>query len=803
MLYNVWSDLRHAARSLSRNPGFTLVAIATLAVGIGANTAIFSLVDAVLLRPLPVEGLARLHVVREDQPRYDMYGAPLSPPEVLDLAEREDVFDAVMGFQIVDRTLTGYGEPERIRVAATLGDFRGVLGVQPVVGRFYRPEQSTDGTHRVAVVSYGLWQRLAGADAAFIGRTLELDGESFEVLGVMPADLRYPRGVQVWVPLPLTARDLANRNRLVMTTVVRTRPEVSDSQLGEQLAAEVGRWNEQHYAPNIKALTSTPLAEDMAGPLRNVLLVLLAAVGFVLLLAAVNVASLQLVRSAGRAKELAVRAALGAASAHLVRPLLIESAFLAAFGGAVGLGLGWLMIDLIESWPLAQQMNLTGVSLDRTVLAATALAALLAAVASCVLPARRAALVDPHAELRRSGRGTSIDGNSRLMRAGSVLQIALAVVLLLGFGLMVRTLSHLLDADPGFEPRGVVTARISLPDAAYESTERRVAFFDALLERIRATPGIDTAALVSYLPFSDEMDSSPFSIVGETSVESDELLHAEAQTISSDYFRTMGIPLLEGRDFDAGDRFGSARVVIIDQTFAEQFFPGGRAIGRQIMGGHTFGERATVVGVVGRVDHDEMGDRTPKPVAYYPYAHHGHYGYAVAVLSAQPLATIVSTLRSALAELDPNVPLYDIETMDGRIERTFGPRRLAMLALAGFAALALVLAALGVYGVMRYTTDQRFREIGIRIAVGAQHDDVIRLVLGQGMVIAGVGLAAGLAVSLALTRLMHSVLFGVSPHDPATFAAAAVVVAAVALVATWLPARRAMRLDPMRALRTE
>ncbi|HLT25698.1 MAG TPA: ABC transporter permease, partial [Zeimonas sp.] len=790
-------DLRHAGRALRTAPGFTILAVVALALGIGANTAIFSLVNAVLLRPLPVEGLDRLHVVREDIPPLDLYDAALAIPEVLDLAAREDAFEAVTGFRVGDRTLTGYGEPQRVGVATTLGDFAGVFGVRPQLGRFYRPEQSTDGTHRVAVVSHGLWQQLSGGDPDFVGRTLELNGEFYEVVGVMPPAVRYPRGVQVWVPLEVTPQDRLNRGRLFVTAVVRTRADVGEAQLAAHLAAEARRWNDEHHGgSDVKALGSTPLVEDLAGSLGTVLLVLLGAVGFVLLLAAANVASLQLVRAVARSKELAVRAALGAGRGRIARQLLAESVLLALLGGAAGLWLGSLALDLVARWQPAQQMNLTDVPLDGAVLAFTALAALLAALASGLVPALRAARVDPQAALREAGRGASAGrGRHRLLRAGSVLQVALALVLLLGSGLMVRTLSQLLATDPGFDPVDVVTARVSIPGAVYSPSERRVAFFDALLERARALPGIESVALTSDLPFSGRSDSSPFAIIGEATMNDDEQLHAEARTVSPDYFRTMGIRLLAGRDFDSTERIGSPLAVIIDRTFAEQFFPGRDPVGRQIAGGHTNGQPATIVGVVERVDHEEIGGAAVrKALAYYPHPHHAFAtSYGIVVRSGQPVGSITNALRAVLAELDPNVPLYDVQTMEGRIERSFGPRRLAMLALAGFAALAVILAALGIYGVMRYTTGQRTHEIGIRIAIGAQRGDVVRLVLRQGLAIVAAGLGIGLAAAFALTRVMRSVLFGISPHDPLTFAAATALLAGVALVAVWLPAHRATR----------
>jgi len=798
-------DLRHAARALRNAPGFTILAVVALAIGIGANTAIFSLVNAVLLRPLPVEGLDRLHVVRQDVPPLDISAAPLSPPEVLDLAERQDAFEAVTGFRVGDRTLTGYGEPQRVGVAMTLGDFAGVFQARPQLGRFYRPEQSLDGTHRVAVVSHGLWQQISGGDPNFVGRTIELNGESYEVVGVMPPGMRFPRGVQIWVPLALTPEERQNRGRWIMTAVVRARPGVGEAQLTAHLAAEARRWNDEYHGGNaIKVLKSTPFVEDLAGPLRTVLLVLLGAVGFVLLLAAANVASLQLVRAVARSKELAVRAALGAGHGRIARQLLAESVLLALLGGAVGLWLGSLALDVVARWQPAQQMNLTGVRLDGAVLAFTALAALLAAVASGLVPALRAARVDPQTVLREAGRGASAGrSRHRLLRASSVLQVALALVLLLGSGLMVRTLSQLLATDPGFDPRNVHTAQVSIPSLVYDSPERRLAFFDALLERARALPGVEHAALIQALPFSGTNDSSPFEIIGRPMQDGDPARHAEARVVSADYFRTMGIPVLAGSVFDDSERPGTARVTVIDRTFAEQYFPGEDPVGKQIGSAWTDMEPATIIGVVERVDHDEIAD-APRAVAYYPFRHAPFYTtYAIALRSAQPVGSVTNALRAILAELDPNVPLYDVQTMEGRIERSLGPRRLAMLALAGFAALAVILAALGIYGVMRYTTGQRTHEIGIRIAIGAQRGDVVRLVLRQGMAMVAAGLGIGLGAALVLTRAMRGVLFGTSPHDPLTFIAATALLAGVALIAIWLPARRATRVDPVTALRVE
>jgi putative ABC transport system permease protein len=795
-------DFRHALRTLLRTPGFTLVAVLTLALGIGANTAIFSVVNTVLLHPLPTEGLDRLVVIREDLPALDLLDTELAPAEVRDLGALSEVFQAVTGFRTGDRTLTGHGEPRRLSTASTLGDFSGVFGVQPHLGRLYGPEQSTEGPYEVAVVSYGLWQQLSGGDPSFIGKTIQLNGTSHEVVGVMPPDFRYPRQVQVWTPFRFTESPQM-RGRLIMTAVGRLRPGVTEEQLATRLQAEANRWNEEYHAGGSgKVLSSTPFVEFLAGPLRRVLLVLMGAVAFVLLIAAANVASLQLVRAAGRSKEIAVRAAIGAGRGRIVRHLMVESVLLAMAGGVAGLGIGALALDLLGHWEPAQQMNLSEISLDGAVLAFTTLVSLIAAIAFGTIPALRASRVHPQEVLRESSRGASAGvARSRLLRASVVVQVALALVLLLGSGLMIRTLSRLLASDPGFVPENVTTAQVSIPGSVYDTPEKALAFFDDLLQRVRALPGLEDAALVWGLPFTDQGDSSPFDIPGRPTQPGEPRRHAEARMTSSGYFRTMGIALLRGRDFDGTEQPGSPIVAVIDQTFAEQFFPNQDPVGQQIRG-YT-GDPATIIGVAGRVDHDEIGD-APKAVAYYSYRQLPWLGWhSIVVRSTLPVGTVTNMLRSVITDLDPNVPLYDVRTMEGRIERSLGPRQLAMLALVAFAALSLLLATLGIYGVVHYTTNLRTHEIGIRVALGAQPRQIARLVIRQGMATTLLGLFLGVLAALALTRLMTAILFGVSPHDPVAFAAATALLAAVALAAAYLPARRAARVDPMVALRAE
>ena len=796
-------DLRHALRVLRRSPGFTAVAALTLALGIGANTAIFSLVNAVLLRPLPVQALDQLVVVREDLAGLDLFNAQLSPAEVLDLEARSDLFAAVTGFQLGDRTLTQSGEPVRVSVASTLSDFFGVFGVQPHTGRFYAPEHSTTGPREVAVVSHALWNQLSGGDPRFIGTVLQLDGIGYEVIGVMPPESRYPRRAQIWVPFAYTDRWAGLRGTLIMTTIGRIRPGLTAQRREVMLAAEAAGWNEQYAgeARFSKALTSVGFVEYQAGSLRRILLVLMGAVVFVLLIAAANVASLNLVRATARAREIAVRAAVGSGRGRIVRQLLFESVALALLGGAIGVWIGALALDLFQQWEPARQMNLSGVRLDGTVLAFSAAAALVAAIASGMIPALRASRVSPQEVLRDAARGGSTGpAQQRLLRAGIVLQVALALVLVLGSGLMVRTLARLLAVDPGFTADNVITAQVSIPSATYDAPDKVTAFFDGLLERLRALPGVEGAALAWGLPFTSGGSSSPFDITGRTTPDGSPARHAEGRYVSAGYFRTLGIPVLTGREFNDTDREGAPVVAVIDQTFAEQFFPGEDPVGQRIT--HFLGE-STIVGVVGRVDHHQIGD-APKAVAYYSFGHAGWMtGRTIVVRSAAPAGTVADMIRRSVREIDANVPVYDVQQLTGLIAQSLGPRRLAVLTLGAFAFLALVMASLGIYGVMRYTTARRTHEIGIRMAIGAESGDVVGMMLRQGMTVALLGVALGLLAALALTRFMTGVLFGVQPNDPVSFVVATVVLLGVAFVASWVPVRRATRIGPMEALRVD
>ncbi len=796
-------EIRMAARSLVRSPAFTLAAATTLALAIGANTAIFSVFNAVLLRPLDVPELERLVVIREDLPGLGLFEVDLAPAEVMDLVERDDLFSAVTGYRAGSRTLTGHGAPMRVEAATTLGDFAGVFAVRPHIGRFFAPEQAVAGPREVAVVSFGIWQQLAGGDPGFLGSLIELDGVPFEVVGVLPPDFRHPRSVQIWVPFAYTENWHQNRGSLFLRTVARLGPDLNSAQLDAGIEAEAARWNQEYHAGSQfgKELSTIGFIEHGAGPLRSILFVLMGAVVFVLLIAAANVSSLQLVRGVARQREIAVRTALGGGRIQIARLLLFENVLLGLAGGAAGLLVGVALVRLLTRWAPAEQMHLTELPLDAPVLGFTALLSLGAVVLFGLIPAIRTMRVDPQRVLSDSGRGTSGSGaRSRVLQASVVVQIALALVLLLGSGLMLRTLSNLVSAEVGFDPRGLVTAQVSLPGSAY-STERRTRFFDELLERIRASPGLANSALVFGLPFAEQTDSSPIDIPGRPREDGDPERHAEARIVSPGYFRTMGTTIIRGRDFDGTEREGEGRKAIVDQTFAETFFPDEDAVG-QIITGYV-GEETEIIGVVARVDREEIGSE-PKAVAYYPRAQLPWISsFTVVTRTGLSTGAAVAQLRSAVAEIDPNVPLHQVRTMSERIDASLAPRRLAMLALGAFGVLSVLLAALGVYGVMRYTTNQRTREIGIRMAVGADPPAVAAMVLRRGLVLTGAGIVAGTVTALATSRLLTGILFGVEPTDPWAFGSAVGVLAAVSAVACWLPARAATRVDPVTAMRSE
>ena len=797
-------DARYALRGMARRPLYTAIVVVTLALGLGANTAIFSLVNAVLLHPLPTPGLDHLVVIREDILGLNLRDAQLSPGETVDLLSRRDLFTTVAAQSGGSMNLTGQGEPQRVAVVRTFGDYFGLFAVRPYLGRFYRPDASNELGTRVAIASHGFWQQVLGGDEHALGRSVELDGIKFQIVGVLPPDFQYPRGAQLYTPFLLDPSWLTpeRRNSLNMTVIARPRDGLSAEQVATGLRMEVRRWHDRFPGYDTAGqfvLHATPFVSYLAGDLRAVLLALMGAVALVLLIACANVGSLQLVLAARRAKEIAVRAALGAGRATIVRWLLVESLVLAIAGGVLGIGVGVIILRLVTRLNAAQYRLLTNVHLDARVLAFTSVVVVIAALLFGVVPAVRAARVDLQDALKDSARGSSLSfARHRFLQASVIVQVALTLMLLLASALTVRSLARVLELDPGFRPAHVTTMQLTLPRARYANNAARMGFYNTLIDRLGAIPGIESVGLASYLPFNGGTDSSPFELPGRSAAPNEPARHANTEVIAGDYFRAMGIPILRGRTFTAADAEG-AEGVIVDEYLAKSFFGNEDPIGKAII----HNNRATIIGVVRSVAQEYLG-QAPHPTIYHHYAQSPWLGFTTAVMrSSLPDEQVAALARSAVRAMDPQLPVFDIKSMPERISASLTPRRLAMYVLLGFAALSLALSVLGIYGVISYSTAQRTQEIGIRMALGANPGDVTRMVLRDAMLLAAVGVVAGAVLFLGVGRVLASVLYGIGARDPLTIALGIVVLAGVALVASYLPARRAARVDPLVALRGE
>jgi putative ABC transport system permease protein len=800
----VGRDVRFGLRALRKSPGFTAVAVLTLALGIGANTAIFSAVNGVLLRPLEVPGLDRLFVIQQNAPGLKLFGGQVSPPEIEDIARHTELFEAVGGASGASFNLTGSGEPSRVSGVQTMGRFFDAFGVRPALGRFYRPDDSENGNDRLAVLTDGFWRAWAGADPGVIGRSIELNGQTYQIIGVLPASFQYRRSSQVYVPLRITPSVRERRGTWSTTAIARLRPGVSQ----EQLAAGLGRITREWQADPQKAsppemgiyLSGPSLVAVLAGELQPLIKLLMVAVALVLLIACANVANLQLVRAASREKELAVRAAMGSGTWPIIRQLLVESTLVAGVGGGLGLALGALAIKALARMTTTTLPVLHDLRLDAPVLGFTAAVTLLSAGLFGIAPAFRAARTDLHGVLRDATRGSSAgSGRNRVLRLSVASQVALSLMLLLGAGLLIRSLARLLGTDPGFKASHVITFQVTLPAAVFQQGPQKTLFFDRLSARLAAMPGIEAVGAISDLPFAPGRNSSPFTIAGKPGGRGEPERHADMRFVEADYFKAIGIPVTRGRSFTPQDRKDSPWVAVIDESLARQYFGSENPIGKTI----SQGPDATIVGVVGAIKHGDLGE-PDKPTVYYAYAQAPWYsGLYLTLRTSQDPGVVVAQARAAVAELDRSLPLYDVRLMQERVDDSLGARRLAMLVLLGFSILALLLALLGVYGVLSYSTSRRIHELGIRLALGAAPSDVVRMVLGGGLLLTGAGLLVGLAGFLALARLLSSILYGVGPRDPLTIAVGVSVLAAGAAVAAWVPARRAARVDPVEALREE
>jgi putative ABC transport system permease protein len=801
---NLWQDLRYGARLLAKKPGFSLIAVLTLALGIGANTALFSVVNAVLWQRLPYKDPERLVIVWETIPKTGLTENTPAPFNYYAWRERSQAFESLAAWQIQLANLTGAGEPEQIPGQRVTASFFPLLGVEPLLGRWLLPEEDQRGNHRVVLLSHSLWQRRFGGDPKIIGQKITLSNVSHEVIGVMPPFFEDPLTApaytaQFWVPLAHTTGDARDKSRNLFV-IGRLKPGVSATQAQTEMAALVARLQEQdHELGNWFGVNVKPLDEQRAGRIRKALLVLLAAAGFVLLIACVNVANLLLTAAAARWKETAIRTALGAGRWRLLRQFLTESVLLAGAGGALGLLFAVWGVALLVSMMPEDITHLKTSAVDWRVLGFTLGVSLVTGLACGLAPALQAFRENLNEALKEGGRDSS-GGRSGLRSALVVAEVALTLVLLVGAGLMLSSFLRLHRVDMGFDPQHLLTLRLSLPSAKYPNVEKKRAFFDQLLPRLEALPGVAAVGAISGLPVSFQGGGATFQIEGRA-----EPNNATPMTtyriVSPAYFRAMKIQLLAGRVFTAQDREGVEPVAIIGETLARISWPNESPLGKRVRWGAANGPQMTIVGIVRDVKLHQLSQARPQ--LYMPYAQAPFEPYEIALRTKADPLSLASAVRYEVWGVDKDVPIANVRTMEQMLADSITRERFNVLLLAIFAGLALALALVGIYGVMSYTVAHSTREIGIRMALGARPQDVLKLVVGQGLVLTLVGVGAGVAGAFALTRLMKSLLFGVTATDPLTFVGVSVVLIVVAVLACYLPARRATKVDPLVALRYE
>ena len=810
----LWQDLRYGVRMLGKSPAFTAIAVLTLALGIGANTAIFSVVNGVLLHPLPYEDPDRLVVVWNELPQEGLPQLWFSEPELIDYRQRQQSFEGMAAFSGGGGNLTGSGEPLRVTAANVSANFFPLLRVDAFLGRTFTPEEDTPRNDRVTVLGHGFWQRRFGGDPTIIGETVSLSDNPYTVVGVMPSGFAFPDGdVDLWTPLAIDTADPNGRGSHYLRVLARLKSGVTFEQASadmHNIAKQMEQDYPDYYRPDRAWNTYlVPLHESEVGEVRPALLVLLGAVGFVLLIACANVANLLLARAAVREKEVAIRAALGAGRLRIVRQLLTESVLLALVGGAAGLLLAFWSLRVLVALGPENLPRLEEIGIDAGVLGFTMGVSLLTGIVFGLVPALHASRPDLHDALKEGGRSAAGAGHHRLRGLLVVSEVALSLVLLIGAGLMIKSFYRLLQVDPGYRTENVLTFRLSLPSARYAEDHQVLGFYRRLQEKIAALPDVRAAGAVSHLPLGGAYSSGSV-FVEELPPNSPNFpfgyFESDRRYATSGYFRAMRMNLLKGRLLEESDHAEAPLVAVVDESFARRAWPAepdpiGKRVGVNLT---PDGEPLwrTVVGVVRHVKNYGL-DTEGRGQIYFPHAQFPIQTMFVTVRMGGDPVVAQAAVRNQVAALDPSLPLFNVATMEERLAESVAQDRFNMQLLGIFAAVALVLAAVGIYGVMSYSVSQRTHEIGIRMALGAQPADVLKLVVRQGMVLTLIGVAVGLAASFALTRFLSSLLFGVSATDPATFAGVALLLAAVALLACYIPARRATRVDPLVALRYE
>ena len=800
----LFKDLRYGLRMLAKNPGFTAVAILTLALGIGANTAIFSIVNGVLLRPLPYADPYRLVTFWLSAPAKGLPEVDLTPALVAFYSAQSRTIKKMAAYSIGGFNLSIGAKSEYVRDADVTADFFSVLGQPPLLGRTFLHEEDKPHAPLVAVLSYSLWQRRFVGDAAIVGKTIQLDSTPATVVGIMPSGFDFPNHVELWVPARL---DFERFNPWYLSTVGRLRPGTTPRDAEAELARLMDEFKRRHperfpHDESQKVLAVVmPVAEQIVGPVETPLTVLLFAVGLVLLIACANIANLSLARANSRNREIALRCCLGASPRRIIIQLLTEGFVLALAGAAVGLVIARWAMDLVRRLP--QIPRIDQVRIDPMVLLFTLGVALLTGLLFGLAPALRAARVDLQEAMKEGARGSATSSSRRLNNAFVIAQVALSLVLLVGTGLLLRSFRRLLAVDPGFRAENVMVARLSLPDGKYRDAAQVRRFYNRLMEEVDALPGVRSAGLIQQVPFSQGNWQDEFVVEGHEPFAGEVIPVAAIRNVTPGFFDALGISILAGRSFRDSDDESAPLVAIVDEKLARRYWSKGDAVGHLVREGvATSNPWLTIVGVVPAVKNSSL-DEDSSFYIYRPFRQRVEWGMNLVVRTSVPPETITPALERAVVALDPEVPLYAVHTMAEAIDRSLSTRRLTDELLAAFAFTALLLATIGVYGVMSLNVGRRINEFGIRLALGAEPVDVRRLVIRDGIALVLPGLMIGVAGALVLSRFLASLLFGITPTDPLTFALVAATLAAFALAACYIPARRATKVDPMVALRYE
>jgi putative ABC transport system permease protein len=812
-------EIKVALRGLAKTPGFTAIAIITVALAIGANSAVFSLVNSLLIRPLPYKNPQQLVLIWEQFANQGLDRIPVSAPEFQDYQKELRSYDGIAAFDYIDLNLTGGDVPERVQGAVVSPSLFSVLGIQPIRGRTFAPEEQGEGHDDVVVISARLWQRRFNSDPAVLNGKIMLNGRGYTVVGIMPASFEFPlplfnkqggtfgERADIWKPVAFTEDELKSRGSRSYGIIGRLRDGVSASEAQAELSTTVANWiprfKENYAVETGFGAHVYALQEQVVGGMRPALLILLGAVALVLLIACANLTTMLLARGGSREREMAIRVALGAGPLRLLRFLLIESVMLSVIGGCVGVvGAIW-GLDVLTALGAKTVPRLSEVNLDTTVLLVTFVISVGTGVLFGIVPAIASAKPELTEALKEGGRSSTVGARRNQVRNSLVVaEIALALVLLIGAGLLMKSFIHLENVNPGFNPKNVVTAELSLPVLKYARGKPVIDFYAEVVRRVSALPGVQAAALTNVLPLSGSNTDNSFHIEGRNEMVTKVFPDEEVRSITPDYFRVLQTPLVRGRFFTDADNADAPGVVIVNQAMAKKYWPNEDAIGKRINFGDADPTKIkwfTIVGIVADIHHQGL-DVDPKPEFYLPHPQRPYRGMVLAVRSAQDPRSLIPALRSQIQSVDPDQPLANVRTLEKVAAESIAPRRMSMVLLGAFAVIALLLASVGIYGVISFLVVQRTHEIGVRMALGAQRRDVLQMVVGHALKLVGIGALVGLALAFVSTRALTALLYGVSNFDLVTFLFVTLTLASVALIASYIPALRATRADPMVAL---